>query len=743
MLRATHGREYAEERQANLEDLRRRSLSALILSVASFAYVWADYQFISGTFFLGAGWGPVLLGFGSGLTYVVLQRNTRLAFWALMLSMVGAIGYALWFFGPGPASSTPIVIVMISGLALSPAFTSGFGLACITLVYVIGAPSSPLPPVIITLLALVTSWITQRSLYTAIDWAWESYTDAQQKMRLARDRQAELQRTTKALKEASYRIRRMNVELAEARHQAVEARRMKERFAANVSHELRTPLNLIVGFSKMMYLSPEIYGDIEWPPALCRDVYHIYQSSRYLSEMIDDVLDLSRIEALPMPVSKEWCDLDSIIDSAVSIASDLFRQKDLTLHLDIHGELPTLFIDRIRIRQVLLNLLKNASRYTDQGHITISAVVQDGDVTVSVADTGIGIPPDQIPKLFEEFSQVDVVSKRQDSGTGLGLAICKHFVKLHGGRIWVESQVDKGSTFFFTLPLSETGVPFSQFRPTEPLEPTHVPRQASLVVLDEDSSAARILDRYLDGYHIVGAENEDQARELVEEWHPQALIINETSRTVAWDDLQEQFAHTIPYRLPVIRCSLPSQQWRDLAQSVLASITKPISQEQLISTLGRVEGAKDVLIIDDDRGFVQLVLRMLQACAVDYEARWAYDGQAGWAQITTKRPDVILLDLLMPGTTGFELLERLREDRELKDVPVVILTALGYEEDMLRWRKGTMNLACQQGLRTNEVICYLKAIIEAVSPQYGSPIPGELDVSLGRGARVTATAAVG
>ncbi|MCC7354203.1 MAG: HAMP domain-containing histidine kinase, partial [Anaerolineae bacterium] len=307
----------------------------------------------------------------------------------------------------------------------------------------------------IVLLWLTTGvqWVSSKGLYVALAWAWNSEERASGLLEELRLQHEELKRTVVALTETTHRLERTGYELAVARLRAEEARQMKEQFAANISHELRTPLNLIMGFSEMIYLTPDVYGRMKWPTTLKQDVLQIYQSSRQLLDLINDVIDLARIDRVQMPLRAEKADLLATIQEAMSTIGGLMRGREAKLEADLPASLPTLSFDRTRIRQVLLNLLSNAARFTEKGSITVAVEVKERECVVSVADSGIGIPPEELPRIFDEFHQVDRSLRRRREGAGLGLAISRRFVELHGGRIWAESEVGKGSTFYFSLPL--------------------------------------------------------------------------------------------------------------------------------------------------------------------------------------------------------------------------------------------------------------------------------------------------
>jgi len=706
--------------QANLEDLRQASLKILLIFTACMTYVWIEYLFLSEMRLLRAWYGPALLALGSVLSYQLRERSVRLASYALILGMIGANGCALWFFGPGPASYSLALIVTFSGLLLNLTFAFIVALASMGLVCAISS-SSAVPPMVIILLTAVASWLSQRSLYTALQWAWSSQAEAWRKMELARDHQAELQRTVKALDEASYRIRRMNVELARAREAAEEARRLKQQFVQNVSHELRTPLNIIMGFSEMMAIAPESYGDGGLPAAFRGDINEIYRSARHLQGLIDDVLDLAQIEARRMGLIKEKMDPAELVVEAADTARSLVENRGLTLRVHIQSNLPPVYVDRTRIRQVLLNLLNNAARFTERGSVTVSASLTEGEVVVSMADTGIGIAPQDIPKVFEEFRQLDGSTTRRYGGTGLGLAISKEFVELHGGRMWVESQPEEGSTFRFTLPLAQA----EDERPSPgrlitspPLSPFSEPfKERTILVVHDDPIILRLFQRHLEGYRVIGARDRAEARRLIQEECPRALVVGLPPNGEDWTWLQEvEFAPA--YDIPLIACPIPSG--RHLADSlgVTDYLIKPVSRERLLEAIERWDGrVRRLLIIDDDPSMVRLLARMLRSASRSYQIGMACGGEEGLALMREMHPHLVLLDLIMPQPDGFEVLERMRAEERWRDVPVIAVTAKDLiAEDFSLSPGKLLGLWKEDGFSTWEVLSGLQGLLDSLAP---------------------------
>jgi len=584
------------------------------------------------------------------------------------------------------------------------------------------APAAPL------WLASGLTILSARTLWTALTWSWRNQQRSQELLSQLRYRQGEVNRTNAALVEASRRLQRVTQLLAVERARAEEAREMKERFAANISHELRTPLNLILGFSEMMYLRSDVYGDMDWPMTLRRDIRQIYQSSRQLLDLVNDVLDLARIDALQFPLSKELSDLGDVVREAASTASDLLRGTDVALRVRLPRSLPPFQFDRTRIRQVLLNLLNNASRFTTKGSITVSAQRDGDEVLVTVEDTGVGIPPDRLDDIFEEFRQVDMSPRRQHGGAGLGLALCKRFVELHDGRIWVESEPGIGSTFRFTLPLTEMASPAGRREAIVPPHPTDEP-EPHLLLLDPDPGVGTMLRRYLKDTAVLQARDADQAHEMLNEWRPKAVLVNTPPGQQALPELWQLAEEIMPPQVPLLACALPSTAWLAAEAHVQNSLSKPVTRERLLEALRTAlpeERLADgrpprVLVVDDDRGFVQMIERYLETATRSFEVMRAYNGAEAMLRVQQgPRPDVVLLDLVMPVMDGFAFLERVQGNEAYQDLTIIIVTVTSFLEEMLAHRGSEITLVRRQGLRPSEVLSYLQALLDATQASYPS-----------------------
>lgn len=525
----------------------------------------------------------------------------------------------------------------------------------------------------ITILGLST-WAALRPWHNLLQVSYTRRLESLHLVETLRDHQGKLNRTVKALDVAYRLLESSNRALALARQEAEQLRVLKSRFATNLSHDLRTPLNIIVGFSELIYRNPGLYGMPQWTDALRRDLAQIQRNAGYLSGLLDDILDLARMDANAMPVRRDFRRLDSVIAQAVNGVASLAQDKGLHISVTCQEELPLVYLDEVRICQVLYNLLTNAIRATNKGGITISVQQREDDVVVSVHDSGPGISPEAQEMIFDEYRQLEERNYGTESGKGLGLPIAKRLVQLHSGHIWVESELGKGSTFSFSIPLQEKRISYLSHGRPAPLPKSRL--KPVVAVVSSKDSAATYLRRRLEEYDIVAVA--DMA-DLLKEWaslRPAAVVAAVTPSNSV-NDLADIRLH-LPDPVPLIHVSLPSSYATLSAHGLYDILTKPVSREQLLDTtqkvIGGIESAR-ILVVDDDRGFIQLVERMLQASGCTAEVLAAYNGTDAVRLAAQFCPHLILLDLMMPDISGLEVLHRLRGNRRLKDTPVVAITA--------------------------------------------------------------------
>ena len=528
-------------------------------------------------------------------------------------------------------------------------------------------------------------WQSSRPPLLARQWFEASYDQSRAALEKSRDYQFQLRQALDDLTEAHHQLTQLNRLAHDLRHQADEARRSKEQFVANVSHELRTPLNMIIGFSEMALNSPQTYGRAI-PQALLADLEIVLRNSQHLSSLIDDVLDMSQIEAGQMALKKERAALSEIVDEAVTAVRPLFNSKGLTLRRDIPPQLPALHCDRVRIRQVLLNLLSNAGRFTERGGVHVRARQEERAIIVSVADTGRGISAEDIDGIFKPFQQVDGSAQSQWAGSGLGLSVSKHFVELHEGRMWLESKRGQGATFYFRLPIEAAISPAADdmmrwFSPYSTyVERTRIPSlpaaadRPRLIVVEDGSALSRLLTRYLDNAELVPTTSAEEALEANEAFPAQALLVNAASVSECLARIENEIA--LPFGLPVIVCSLPGAG--DAADSLGADdyLIKPISRDDLLAALDRLEKeVKTILIVDDEPDVLRLFRRMLASAGRRYRVLRAGSALQARQIMADTKPDVVLTDLVMPERDGYLLIAEMKADPALRDIPIVVTSA--------------------------------------------------------------------
>ena len=714
---------YGEPR-TNLEDLRSQLTGSLalasILVCAVLAYGALEQQvFQLQAFSLYV--VVIVIGF---CVRRLLVAHAMLASRLLIGYMTAVLLIAMWLLPEADIPYLGLLLIFISAMLITGGewITSALVAVCAVWWTKAGWRNYPLSFLLVSLaVGVILARLTTRTLYTALQWAWNSQRRADDLLEQTREHRAEQSRTLKSL-ELSYSLqRRLQDELIAARNEANTARQMKERFAANISHELRTPLNLILGFSDVMYVTPEAYGDFTWPPKLRRDIYQIHRSSKHLLEMIDDILDLSRQDMIGFTLHRETTSLDSLLRNTAEIVADLFQDPAVRLEVVLAPDLPQLEVDRTRIRQVIINLISNARRFTEHGCVRLEAYQAEDEVVVCVSDTGPGIPADELERIFDEFYQVDLSIRRKQQGFGLGLAICKRFVQAHNGRIWVESQEGVGSRFYFTLPKSDQSTVWLYTQEANYLRPADSQRP-NILVVDPDPTVAAWVGRHIENMDVLQVIQPEQLADQVLYHHPRAVIYN-----VRQDRSRPDMEIDLP--VPVIECSLPSQSWVAEDLAVSAVLTKPVTPERLLLEVKKLAGIRDILIVDDSEEFVQLVRRVLESANLGFEIRQAYDGSQGLAAMRERRPDLVLLDLIMPEMDGFQFLSEMHQDERLRGAAVIIVTASDYQPALGAIQAGQLVVKQSGGLSMSETACCITALMDVLKPHYDEQsLPQEVAV---------------
>jgi signal transduction histidine kinase len=310
----------------------------------------------------------------------------------------------------------------------------------------------------------VLSWVASNGIRGTINWAIEASRKAERREKLLRETQSDLEQAIRERDGLNDRLYKVNQDLEEARADAEAAYRSKASFMATMSHELRTPLNIIIGFSSALLDHPEMYGDEGLPEVARTDMEEIRRSGKHLLGLINDILDLAKVEAGALELNRASMPLLPMLDEMMHSTRSLLKDRPVLLRREYRSPMPNVQADEVRVRQVLLNLISNASKFTSIGEIAVGARADDFEVIIWVRDTGIGIASEDQERVFNRFEQAGNADTREHGGTGLGLSICKWLVELHGGRMWLESELGKGSIFYFTLPRAQpatTGTPRS------------------------------------------------------------------------------------------------------------------------------------------------------------------------------------------------------------------------------------------------------------------------------------------
>ncbi len=473
--------------------------------------------------------------------------------------------------------------------------------------------------------------------------------------------------------ELEQRVETRTRELQDANQRLQDASRHKSEFLANMSHELRTPLNAIIGFTRLvMRRTKDILPEKQY-----ENLDKILISSDHLLQLINGILDLSKIEAGRMEVRPGVVNLLELIDSCLRTVEPLVKTDRLRLQKDVPDRLLALFTDGEKLKQILINLLSNAVKFTEAGTVTVSVQQSSSMVSIAVSDTGIGIPPDALEMIFEEFRQADSSSTRRYGGTGLGLSISRHFARLLGGDVTVQSQVGVGSTFTVTVP--------SHFRvAASPTTHDEVGNRDAgsengrvILAIDDDPDVIYLLRENLAeaGYRVVGALSGEDGLQKAKNLKPYAITLDIMMPSMnGWEVLHQLKADSTTRDVPVVVVSIIDNKDLGYHLGAFDYLLKPLDRDAILSALSRVHQARGpLLVVDDDPMVADMVRQLLEG--EPYQVTAVEDGQQALEAIARDRPSVILLDLVMPRMDGFELLKRLKTDDRYRQIPVIVLTA--------------------------------------------------------------------
>jgi signal transduction histidine kinase/DNA-binding response OmpR family regulator len=497
--------------------------------------------------------------------------------------------------------------------------------------------------------------------------------------RLAEEATSALQSQVLELAQARRAMLNILEDLEEAKQEALEATKAKSTFLANMSHELRTPMNAILGYSEMLMEDAEDQGQEDFIP----DLQKIHAAGKHLLGLINEILDLSKIEAGKMDLYLESFDVAGMINEVASTLRPLVDKNANTLQVHLAPDLGAMHADLTKVRQSLFNLLSNASKFTEKGTITLDAeaILQDGArwIVFRVADTGIGMTPEQIDKLFQPFVQADASTSRKYGGTGLGMTITQLFIKMMGGEMNVASEPGAGTTFTVLLPAEVKAPPPAEVPQPEAAEPQFMPGLNTVLVIEDDPGARDLLTRFLtkEGYRVETADRGEAGLRLARELHPDIITLDVMMPDMdGWAVLSDLKADPELADIPVVMLTIVDNKNLGYALGAADYLTKPIQRDRLLAVLEKYcppSQPATVLVVEDDVETQEIIRRLLENVGIQVMA--AENGRVALERLAEGQPGLILLDLMMPEMDGFQFVDHVRQHEVWRTIPIVVVTA--------------------------------------------------------------------
>ena len=496
-------------------------------------------------------------------------------------------------------------------------------------------------------------------------------------------------------------VNERTIELSEARDKALAATQAKSEFLANMSHELRTPLNSIIGFSGIM--RDGLAGPLNEEQT--KQLNMVHNSAKHLLNLINDILDLSKVEAGKLEVSIETFPLSGLLSELFSLLSPLAKDKQITLVTEKEQYSGKLTTDYAKLRQVLINLLSNAIKFTNQGEVSIKSYCNKKHFCIEIRDTGIGMDEEQQKHIFDAFRQIDSGDNRSHEGTGLGLAICKRFIELLDGDISVSSSPGSGSCFSIELPLRITQRILTDYAKAPATKPYQPNSRNLVLVVDDQADALQLMQTYLkqEGYEVMCCSNAQQAHELAKKHRPLAITLDILMpEQDGWMTLGQLKNDPETENIPVIIVSILDEKNLGLSLGAVDYIQKPVERSRLLTALQNLKSdCNDILIVEDRRQDAEVLRLMLES--EGYTVRWSHNGSDSLLQINNSPPDLILLDLMMPGMSGFEVIRRLRTaNNSSANIPIIVVSAKSLTESEKKYLNDNVQEVLSKGAFTRE-----------------------------------------
>lgn len=470
----------------------------------------------------------------------------------------------------------------------------------------------------------------------------------------------------------------MNAEENRRAKEVTKAAKLKTQFLANMSHELRTPLNSIIGFSEL--LMDGLVGELSEKQGHYMEIIH--SSGAHLLRLVNDILDFSKLEAGMLEVFNEPADLGEVVEDVLRTYNVVAERKGLDIHVEIPADMPPMLTDRRKLTQIIDNLLSNAVKFTDQGRVELAAKRKEGMLEVTVTDRGIGIEPQELPYIFDPFHQVDASTTRRYEGTGLGLALVKKLLEIQGGTVEVQSSSAQGSRFTFRLPFVE----FKSERPALAAAREEVVRrlpaagERPVLVVEDNPLAANLMSTWLSeaGYNVQIASTGEEALQKAVTLRPAVITLDILLPQMdGWRVLHRLKEMPETKDTPIIVVSIVEDKSFGLSLGAVDYMIKPVSRSNLISKIELLTKSgrrfHRILVIDDNPADISLVEEILHLDG--YEVLKATSGVEGLKTARNEKPDLVILDLMMPDLDGFDVMRLLESDEATRGLPIILFTA--------------------------------------------------------------------